>query len=276
MQPSEILQCSMCLRRVGIGHKRMANLFPGISVGAIYLAWRKAGFKAEGKTWRERERLKRLSDIGKRERPKKEPKPKPPKKQRAIKPRMNLIGQTFGHFTVIAYGGVKKGINSQTHVWLCLCSCGKEWTGATALLRGGKTKTCGCGTKLAARKRWQSDDPKMQERRNIALKLRAHMKDTIRRIKAKGGTKAGKTIELIGCSLAMLREHIESQFSPGMTWENHGAMWEIDHIMPLARFDLTNAGHARMAARYTNLQPLWKEQNAAKSDKLIDHQAILL
>lgn len=57
---------------------------------------------------------------------------------------------------------------------------------------------------------------------------------------------------------------------------NHGKEWEIDHIMPLAKFNLSDQHHRRMATKYTNLQPLWKADNQQKSDAIMDHQAILL
>lgn len=77
--------------------------------------------------------------------------------------------------------------------------------------------------------------------------------------------KAYKTIELLGCSIQQAREHIEKQFKEGMTWENHGTHgWHIDHIIPCAKFDLTDPEEQKKAFHYTNLQPLWAEENLKK------------
>src|SRR3990167_4098159 len=57
-------------------------------------------------------------------------------------------------------------------------------------------------------------------------------------LKSNLANKAYKTIDLLGCSIQIAREHLEKQFKDGMTWENHG-VWEIDHIIPVASFDLT-------------------------------------
>ena len=77
--------------------------------------------------------------------------------------------------------------------------------------------------------------------------------------------KKNKTILYIGCSLEELKLHLEKQFKPGMTWENHGE-WHIDHIIPLASAkteeDLYKLNH------YTNLQPLWAIDNLKKSNKI--------
>ena len=50
-----------------------------------------------------------------------------------------------------------------------------------------------------------------------------------------------------------------------MTWENHGEVWEIDHINPCASFDLTDIKQQKQCFHYTNLQPLFKTTEIAKS-----------
>ena len=51
-----------------------------------------------------------------------------------------------------------------------------------------------------------------------------------------------------------------------MTWENYGRMgWHMDHIIPLANFDLTDRQQFLEACHYTNLQPLWWQENLMKS-----------
>lgn len=58
--------------------------------------------------------------------------------------------------------------------------------------------------------------------------------------------------------------HLESQFKPGMSWDNYGD-WEIDHIRPLGSFDLSNPQELRVACHHTNLQPIWHKDHIAKT-----------
>ena len=81
--------------------------------------------------------------------------------------------------------------------------------------------------------------------------------------------KAGKNRELLGCSYAELRDHLESQFTEGMTWDNMGrGGWHIDHVIPCAFFDLTKPSHQKVCFNWQNLQPLWEKDNCAKGDKI--------
>lgn len=82
-----------------------------------------------------------------------------------------------------------------------------------------------------------------------------------------GGTKSHRTHEYIGCSFKELRLHLEKKFRPGMTWENYGPVWHVDHIRPCASFDLTDMEQQRACFHYSNLQPLFKEENIKKGAK---------
>lgn len=80
----------------------------------------------------------------------------------------------------------------------------------------------------------------------------------------KGAGRSRECIHLIGCSPVELRVHIEGLFKPGMTWLNHGAAWELDHIKPCCAFDLEFEWPAMECFHYTNLQPLWTADNRRK------------
>jgi len=91
-------------------------------------------------------------------------------------------------------------------------------------------------------------------------------------LKRKKSIRSNRTINLIGCSLNVLKSHIESKFQPNMNWLNHGYgidKWHIDHIIPCSSFDLTKEEEQQKCFHYTNLQPLWQIDNLLKGDKII-------
>ena len=75
-------------------------------------------------------------------------------------------------------------------------------------------------------------------------------------------------MELTGCTLEELKEHLASKFTEGMTFENYGK-WHIDHILPCASFDLLLPEEQPKCFHYTNLQPLWAIDNMKKGAKIL-------
>lgn len=73
----------------------------------------------------------------------------------------------------------------------------------------------------------------------------------------------GRTVAALGYTAEQFRQHIEAQFSDGMSWANHGT-WHVDHIRPLASFDLTDERERKAANALVNLQPLWAVENMKK------------
>ena len=104
---------------------------------------------------------------------------------------------------------------------------------------------------------------------NIIYKLRHRLRSRISTAVRKG-YKTLKFCEYLGCDLQTLKKHLEDQFQPGMSWDNHGnSGWHIDHILPLSAFDLENEEQLRIAGNYKNLQPLWAKDNLIKSNKIV-------
>ncbi len=80
-------------------------------------------------------------------------------------------------------------------------------------------------------------------------------------------SKENSAVRDLGCTIPEFRAHMEEQFSPGMSWDNHG-QWHIDHIRPLSSFDLRDPDQIRSACHYSNLQPLWATDNLKKGAKI--------
>lgn len=102
------------------------------------------------------------------------------------------------------------------------------------------------------------------------------LKDSLRRRlhrAIRGNLKTASTEKLTGCSFLELKKYVEDQFVPGMTWENYGPVWHVDHIRPCASFDFSDPAQQRECFNYKNLQPLFAEHNRKKGDSWIplDH-----
>lgn len=99
----------------------------------------------------------------------------------------------------------------------------------------------------------------------ISHNLRCRLREALKR-----NYKNGSAVKDLGCTISQLKTYLESKFQPGMTWDNYGYYgWHIDHIKPLASFNLTDRKQLLDACHYTNLQPLWATDNLSKNDKLI-------
>jgi len=81
-----------------------------------------------------------------------------------------------------------------------------------------------------------------------------------------GWCRSKKTEEILGCSWEELKTHLENQFQEGMCWDNHGYTgWHVDHIIPLA--SANSLEEVEKLSHYTNLQPMWAEDNMKKGSK---------
>ncbi len=84
----------------------------------------------------------------------------------------------------------------------------------------------------------------------------------------KGNFKSGSAVRDLGCSIAEFRTYIAAKFQPGMSWGNYGE-WHLDHIKPLASFNLADREQFLKAFHFTNYQPLWAKDNLAKGSKIL-------
>jgi len=96
--------------------------------------------------------------------------------------------------------------------------------------------------------------------------LRGRVQKAVKKQYAK---KATKTVDLIGCSVSRLLQHLESQFEVGMNWQNIGRHgWHIDHVIPCAAFDLKRPDHQRRCFHFTNLRPAWEKHNLGRGSRI--------
>ena len=99
----------------------------------------------------------------------------------------------------------------------------------------------------------------------LKCRLRTRFYQYVKRGLAK---KKVNTSKLIGCDWKFLKKHLEKQFKPGMNWKNKGK-WHIDHIKPMAHFNLLDVKQQYKCCNYKNLKPMWAIDNLSKGARYV-------
>lgn len=82
-----------------------------------------------------------------------------------------------------------------------------------------------------------------------------------------------KTLSCLQCSREQLKVWFEYQFDENLSWVKYDE-WQVDHVIPLSFFDLTNEMEYMLACNWSNMRPVKADVNQAKSDS-IDKDTIL-
>lgn len=85
---------------------------------------------------------------------------------------------------------------------------------------------------------------------------------------AQGQTKTQRTHKYLGCTSQFFQEWIEYQLYDGMTMDNYGKFWHVDHVTPCASFDLSDPEQLDKCFNWKNLRPYKAEKNLIKNDKI--------
>jgi len=121
-----------------------------------------------------------------------------------------------------------------------------------------------------SRRRLAEHDERVEDRRlGDLLRNRMHSM-----LKSKGIKRECSAVSDLGCTLDELKVWLSKSAEKNygiekFTWEADysGSVWHIDHIIPLAAFDLQNHDQQRKAVHYTNLQLLTVKDNLLKGTK---------
>lgn len=140
------------------------------------------------------------------------------------------------------------------------------------------------GTKLAAnqlakyradpsiaKRMWSRSKERMKSEPGIRVKSRLRTR-LIEILKSSAISKS----KTLGYSASELRESLERKFRPGMTWDNYGSEWVVDHIIPVVKFDGKSPSEMRECFSLFNLQPLWKKENRDKWHRVLKQAELTL
>lgn len=109
---------------------------------------------------------------------------------------------------------------------------------------------------------WHRKNKARRVKEDVSFRIACNMRSRFYAA-LKRNSKTTSAVKDLGCSIKELRSHLERLFQDGMSWDNYGE-WHIDHVQPLASFNLTDAQECKKACHYTNLQPLWAAENQSK------------
>ena len=108
----------------------------------------------------------------------------------------------------------------------------------------------------------QSSYQKKRSQEDVLYLLTRRLRARLGRIKDRNGV---SHIEELGCYMLEVKQYLESKFQAGMTWDNYGKEWEIDHIIALVKGQ--NEFNLKQLCHFSNLQPLFKEAHYIKTAK---------
>lgn len=91
----------------------------------------------------------------------------------------------------------------------------------------------------------------------------------------KGLKKSNRTWKYINCTSEFFKKWIEFQLYDGMTLENYGYFWHIDHVKPCASFDLSKEEEIEKCFSWKNMRPLRSDKNKKKNDKIIPFDILM-
>ena len=125
--------------------------------------------------------------------------------------------------------------------------------------------------------RERSQDPEIKARKNQLFKERYGNDPLFRfscnmrtrmRLGFKGQSKSERTEWYLGCTFKEAWEiDLVPKFRHPMTRENYGEVWEVDHIIPVSSFDLSDLEQVKACFHHSNLQPLFIEENRSKGGR---------
>ena len=114
---------------------------------------------------------------------------------------------------------------------------------------------------------------KKRRENDVSFRLREVVSNSVRKMLKKNKSsyrKDASILQYLSFTPDQLKEHLQSQFSAEMSWENYGTYWEIDHIYPqsLLPFSSLEEKNFQVCWSLSNLQPLPKKENKEKSNKI--------
>jgi hypothetical protein len=199
------------------------------------------------------------------------------------------VGKKYGRLTVLGEDNetVNPNGKKRRRFWV-QCDCGQKfstysWTLTNAVettsckecakaqralsLKGKKRKSGGIGSRVPVEVQQQRKrDWKRNKERELRQDPTYRAITSIRKKTSKVIKGGNPNKHCFGTSRQKFLRHIESQFRDGMTWENYGDYWHVDHIFPITKASEVDALEKTAATNWRNLRPMIGADNMSKND----------
>jgi len=130
------------------------------------------------------------------------------------------------------------------------------------------------------RKKYKNEWNNKKRKGDICFKLRDNISSSIRKILKKNNSSKREysVLKFLPFTIQQLKVHLESQFEPWMSWNNHGVYmvggerkWHIDHIIPHSNFyyETMDCEVFQKCWALENLRPLEAVENMKKGNKIV-------
>lgn len=85
----------------------------------------------------------------------------------------------------------------------------------------------------------------------------------------KGHKKGQHWEDIVGYNMEDLKLHLEKQFTRGMTWQNYGVYWHVDHRIPQSwfKYEKPEDPDFKKCWALDNLQPKKSSENYSKNNR---------
>lgn len=117
--------------------------------------------------------------------------------------------------------------------------------------------------RVAYAKKRRHSDPGFRVLHNMRSAVNRGFRGVVKR----SDLSSAEHTKYFGCTYGSIKLYLESKFREGMSWENYGVLWQIDHIVPL-KAAMGKYENLLKLCHFKNLQPLLAEENQSKKDKM--------
>ena len=177
------------------------------------------------------------------------------------------VGEKKNRLEIIAVLDKDKSGN---YKYAAICDCGEITEFQYGHFKSGNVKSCGClleeynaSCKGKNHSRWNKD-------RNYIKAAKIYRSFFGKKYYLATKYPGSQVLEkYFGYSLIQFKAHIESKFESGMTWQNYGKIWEIDHIYPISGFLALGITDHKIISALINLRPMFKSLNRIKHNKIV-------